>query len=228
MTRGRHRRRHSWWPLRERQRLAALGVSAVVAATATTSTLVLPRHDDEHTGPIEIIARPAPLRPRVINLKAKDYEPPVVVAPPVAAPPPAPVPSEAATVPLPVVPVPPPPPAPSTGRGEQLVYLASLEAGKPYLYGAEGPDAFDCSGLVQYVYGKLGISIPRTTQTQFAAATRIARGSEQRGDLIFFGSPSNIYHMGIYAGNGQMWAAPRSGEVVSLRTIWGDYYVGRI
>ncbi|WP_307875232.1 C40 family peptidase [Frankia nepalensis] len=116
-----------------------------------------------------------------------------------------------------------------TSVGEKAVYLASLQAGKPYVYGAEGPYSFDCSGLVQYVYKQLGKSLPRTTDQQFAATTRIARGSEQVGDLIFFGQPGSMYHMGIYAGNGKIWVAPKSGDVVKLQTIWAsDYYVGRV
>jgi len=120
-------------------------------------------------------------------------------------------------------------PSGATTIGEKAVYLASLQAGKPYVYGAEGPYEFDCSGLVQYVYKQLGKSLPRTTDQQFAATTRIARGSEQPGDLIFFGEPGSIYHEGIYAGDGKMWVAPKSGDVVKLEAIWtSSYYVGRV
>jgi len=120
-------------------------------------------------------------------------------------------------------------PTSATTIGEKAVYLASLQAGKPYVYGAEGPYSFDCSGLVQYVYKQLGKSLPRTTDQQFAATIRIARGSEQPGDLIFFGEPGSIYHEGIYAGDGKMWVAPKSGDVVKLETIWtSSYSVGRV
>ncbi|OHV65593.1 hypothetical protein BCD48_36480 [Pseudofrankia sp. BMG5.36] len=120
-------------------------------------------------------------------------------------------------------------PTGATTIGEKAVYLASLQAGKPYVYGAEGPYNFDCSGLIQYVYKQLGITLPRTTDQQFAATTRISRGSEQPGDLIFFGEPGSIYHEGIYAGDGKIWVAPKSGDVVKLETIWtSSYYVGRV
>jgi len=120
-------------------------------------------------------------------------------------------------------------PTGATTIGEKAVYLASLQAGKPYVYGAEGPYSFDCSGLVQYVYKQLGITLPRTTDQQFAATTRVSRGAEQPGDLIFFGEPGSIYHEGIYAGDGKMWVAPKSGDVVKLETIWtSSYYVGRV
>ena len=117
----------------------------------------------------------------------------------------------------------------ATTIGEKAVYLASLQAGKPYVYGDEGPYSFDCSGLVQYVYKQLGKSLPRTTDQQFAATTRISQGSEQPGDLIFFGEPGSIYHEGIYAGGGKMWVAPKSGDVVKLETIWtSSNSVGRV
>jgi cell wall-associated NlpC family hydrolase len=113
--------------------------------------------------------------------------------------------------------------------GQKAVYLASLQAGKPYVYGAEGPNYFDCSGLVQYVFKQLGRSLPRTAEEQYEATTRISPYNKQVGDLIFFGTPGNIYHVGIYAGNGEMWAAPHSGATVSRVTIWStSYSVGRV
>jgi cell wall-associated NlpC family hydrolase len=120
-------------------------------------------------------------------------------------------------------------PIPASSLGAKVVYLASLQAGKPYVFGAEGPNAFDCSGLVQYVYKQLGRSIPRTTNEQYAVAQKIPQSAKQPGDLIFFGTPRSIYHMGIYAGNGRIWAAPRSGQAVHLQTLWTtNYLVGRI
>jgi cell wall-associated NlpC family hydrolase len=113
--------------------------------------------------------------------------------------------------------------------GQKAVYLASLQSGKPYVYGADGPSSFDCSGLVQYVFKQLGRSLPRTAEEQYEATTRVSQYNKQIGDLIFFGTPGNIYHVGIYAGNGKMWAAPHSGATVSLVTIWStSYSVGRV
>ncbi|WP_307874912.1 C40 family peptidase [Frankia nepalensis] len=120
--------------------------------------------------------------------------------------------------------------APTNGDlGSKAVYLASLQAGKPYVYGANGPDSFDCSSLVQYVYRQLGRSLPRTAQAQYNATIHVDPSHKEVGDLIFFGSPGNIYHVGIYAGDGKMWAAPHSGSVVQLQTIWSSsYHVGRV
>ncbi|WP_045879720.1 C40 family peptidase [Pseudofrankia sp. DC12] len=118
---------------------------------------------------------------------------------------------------------------PGSTIGARAVYLASLQKGKPYIWGATGPYAFDCSGFSQYVYKQLGRYLPRTAQQQFAATLRVPQSAKQPGDLIFFGTPNNIYHMGIYAGNGYMWAAPQSGDVVKLEPIYTSrYYVGRV
>ncbi|WP_242424242.1 C40 family peptidase [Frankia sp. EI5c] len=82
---------------------------------------------------------------------------------------------------------------------------------------------------MQYVYRQLGKSLPRTTDAQYAATARVSQYNKQPGDLIFFGSPGNIYHVGIYAGDGKMWVAPRSGDVVKLQTIYTtSYSVGRV
>jgi cell wall-associated NlpC family hydrolase len=120
-------------------------------------------------------------------------------------------------------------PVASSSLGARAVYLTSQQAGKPYVYGAEGPYAFDCSGLIQYVFKQLGRSLPRTAEGQYEASTKVSQYNKQIGDLIFFGTPGNIYHVGIYAGNGKMWAAPKSGDVVRLESIWSTtYLVGRI
>ncbi|KLL12270.1 C40 family peptidase [Protofrankia coriariae] len=119
--------------------------------------------------------------------------------------------------------------AAASSFGERSVYLAAQQAGKPYVYGAEGPYTFDCSGLVQYVFKQLGRNLPRTAEGQYEATTRISQYNKQPGDLIFYGTPGNIYHVGIYAGDGKMWVAPKSGDVVSLRSIYTtSYSVGRV
>lgn len=113
--------------------------------------------------------------------------------------------------------------------GSKAVYLTSLQKGKPYVWGATGPNAFDCSGLTQYVYKQLGRWLPRTTDQQYAATVHVARSAKQPGDLIFFGAPGGMYHMGIYAGNGYLWHAPETGRTVELDPLWtSNYYVGRV
>ncbi len=113
--------------------------------------------------------------------------------------------------------------------GAAAVAEAATHAGKPYRYGATGPGSFDCSGFVQYVYGQLGISLPRTSAQQAAVARSVPRGSEQLGDLIIFRSGGTVTHLGIYAGNGTMWVARRTGTTVTRQAIYtSTYSVGRV
>ncbi|MEZ0581163.1 C40 family peptidase [Nocardioides sp. MH1] len=112
-------------------------------------------------------------------------------------------------------------------RGQQAVDLASREAGDPYVYGAAGPDAFDCSGLTMYVYSQLGVSLPHSAAAQAAMAQPVS--DPQPGDLVFFGGSGGVYHVAIYAGDGMIWHAPHSGTVVSLEPIWtSDVFYGRV
>jgi cell wall-associated NlpC family hydrolase len=98
-----------------------------------------------------------------------------------------------------------------------VLAIAAQYEGLMYSYGGTSPSTgFDCSGFTQYVFGKVGISLPRTAEEQRQSTTRVS--APQPGDLVFFGSPA--YHVGIYAGNGKMWDSPRSGEAVALRSIW--------
>jgi cell wall-associated NlpC family hydrolase len=137
----------------------------------------------------------------------------------------APTPATAAPAPPPV-----PPPSETGTLGERAVVIAATFAGLPYVYGGAYPGTgFDCSGYVQYVYGRLGVKLPRTTEAQYEATEHVPQASKEVGDLIFFGNPGAIYHVGIYAGGGRMWVAPHSGAVVQLETIWTTgYHVGRV
>jgi cell wall-associated NlpC family hydrolase len=106
------------------------------------------------------------------------------------------------------------------------VRLAAAQRGKPYRYGAAGPHSFDCSGLVQYVYRHVGVSVPRTTYSQYAAAIHIPRSQMRPGDLIFV---DGLSHVGIYAGFGFIWHAPHTGARVRLSLIWDrNYRVARV
>lgn len=88
--------------------------------------------------------------------------------------------------------------------------------------------AFDCSGLVVYVYAHFGVSLPRTTYNQVNVGQYIPRGSLKSGDLIFFGSSRNVYHVGIYIGDGLMIEAPYTGAVVRISPAFrSDYYTAR-
>ena len=105
---------------------------------------------------------------------------------------------------------------------------ASLK-GRPYRYGAAGPYAFDCSGYVQYVFKKQHWSLNRTAAAQYRQTRHIAKRNVRVGDLIFFYGSGGIYHVGIYAGSGTIWAAPHTGTVVQREKIWGsNWLVGRV
>lgn len=106
-----------------------------------------------------------------------------------------------------------PPPAPASRSGRILSIAASL-AGIYYVYGGTTPAGFDCSGYTQYVFGKAGISLPRTAEAQRQASTRVS--DPQPGDLVFFGSPA--HHVGIYAGNHMMWDSEQTGVPVAMHT----------
>ena len=104
-----------------------------------------------------------------------------------------------------------------SSTGGALGIAASL-AGIYYVWGGTTTAGFDCSGFTQYVFNKLGISIPRTAAEQQQALMPVS--DPRPGDLVFFGSPA--YHVGIYAGNGMMWDAPHSGAAVALRAVWSS------
>ena len=110
--------------------------------------------------------------------------------------------------------------------GQRVVQEAASHRGAPYRYGAVGPNAFDCSGFTKYVFGKLGKSLPHSARDQRNATQAVSRSSMRVGDLIFLDGDG---HVGIYAGNGNMWDSPRSGGSVSLRQIYSSSYaVGRV
>jgi peptidoglycan DL-endopeptidase CwlO len=118
---------------------------------------------------------------------------------------------------------PPPPPGNQPARGWQTaVAAAQAELGKPYQWGAAGPDSFDCSGLTMWSWGKAGVGLFHLAQDQYAATRRIAIADLLPGDLVFYGTPSNVHHVGIYVGNGTMIDAPDTGEFVHYTTIYFD------
>jgi cell wall-associated NlpC family hydrolase len=119
---------------------------------------------------------------------------------------------------------PPPPPAgnqPAPGW-QTAVAAAQAELGKPYQWGAAGPDSFDCSGLTMWSWAKAHVGLPHLAQDQYASTRRIAIADLLPGDLVFYGTPSNVHHVGIYVGNGTMIDAPQTGQVVHYTTIYYD------
>jgi len=107
---------------------------------------------------------------------------------------------------------------------DSVIAWAQKELGRPYVYGDEGPSTFDCSGLMQYIFGKVGISLPRTAHEQQAWAKPVT--SPSPGDLVFYGRPA--HHVGLYIGAGKMINAPRPGEVVQVDSIGTATSYGRV
>lgn len=109
----------------------------------------------------------------------------------------------------------------------RVIAKARSRAGSPYVYGATGPRAFDCSGLTQWVYGKVGKRLPRTSDAQAGAVRRVRK--PRRGDLVFFHNGGNVYHVGIYAGRHKIWHASRPGHPVAKDPIWtSSVFYGRV
>ncbi|MER6436550.1 MULTISPECIES: NlpC/P60 family protein [unclassified Streptomyces] len=116
----------------------------------------------------------------------------------------------------------------ASGRAGAAFAAAQGMIGRPYVYGATGPSSFDCSGLTSWAYAQAGVSIPRTSESQANIGTRIYSQSDlQVGDLVFFFG--DLHHVALYAGNGQVLHAPRTGTVVryeSMSTIGGAFQFG--
>ncbi|MFH8338836.1 NlpC/P60 family protein [Streptomyces sp. AM6-12] len=102
-------------------------------------------------------------------------------------------------------------------RAAAAVAYAFAKLGSPYVWGATGPHAFDCSGLVQAAYRSAGVSLPRTTYAQIDAGRRVSRSELRPGDLVFF--YSGISHVGLYIGNGRMIHAPNPSAPVRVAPI---------
>jgi hypothetical protein len=105
-----------------------------------------------------------------------------------------------------------------------LLDFATAQEGKPYVWGAEGPSSFDCSGLVQYSYHHVGIDLPRTSEQQAKVGTAVDKGAISAGDLVFsdWGNGPNS-HVGIALGGGKIVVAPHTGDVVKSETLSSGY-----
>jgi cell wall-associated NlpC family hydrolase len=103
---------------------------------------------------------------------------------------------------------------PASGLAGAALHSAMTRLGDAYVWGAEGPSTFDCSGLVYWAYLQNGYTMPRSSSAQAGAGVAVSKSDIQPGDLLFFYSP--ISHVGIAVGNGQMIHAPQSGDVVKV------------
>ena len=111
-------------------------------------------------------------------------------------------------------------PGPASGNAATAVQTALNQVGDPYVWGAAGPDTFDCSGLTMYAWRAAGVGLPHNTNAQYSATRHISIDQLQPGDLVYY---NGFGHMGMYIGNGQIVHAPHSGDVVK---VTGLYYPG--
>jgi len=109
-------------------------------------------------------------------------------------------------------------PVTGSGAGPAALRAAMTKLGKPYLWGAEGPNSFDCSGLVLWAFQQVGVNnLPRTAANQAGMGRAVSRSELQPGDLVFFYSP--ISHVGIYSGEGKVLNAVQSGDFVRYSEV---------
>ena len=114
----------------------------------------------------------------------------------------------------------------ATNVGTTALRAALTQRGKPYVWGAAGPDSYDCSGLVEWAFAQEGISLPHYTGSQWDSGMHVSRADLEPGDLVFFFS--DISHVGIWIGNGLMVDAPSAGQDVQVQPVFWDAYVGAV
>jgi cell wall-associated NlpC family hydrolase len=116
--------------------------------------------------------------------------------------------------------------APKPTLGERAAAIALKAVGVPYRWGGSSPaSGFDCSGLVYWAYGQLGVEVPHSSYALYNLGRRVARARIKPGDLLFF---SGLGHMGLYLGRGRMVHAPQSGRLVEIVTLGRSHYGQRL
>ncbi|MET0468590.1 MAG: C40 family peptidase [Aeromicrobium sp.] len=112
-------------------------------------------------------------------------------------------------------------------KADTVISQAKKLKGSPYRWGGSTPNGFDCSGYVQYVFKKSGKKIGRTSGAQLSAGRSVPQSKKRPGDILIFQSGGRAYHSAIYAGDGTMWEAQRTGVPVGKHKIWSSGYVVR-
>ena len=115
---------------------------------------------------------------------------------------------------------------PASGRAGAAIQYAMAQVGDAYVYGAAGPDAFDCSGLTMMAWAQAGVSLPHSSSAQYNTGTRVSSSDLQPGDLVFYYSP--ISHVGMYIGNGQIVHAANPSSGVTVAPVFSMPYTGAV
>lgn len=113
---------------------------------------------------------------------------------------------------------------PPSGKAAVALAAAKSKLGAPYVWGAEGPSSFDCSGLTLWAWGQAGVGLPRNSAAQMGVGVPVPRDQLAPGDLVFFYSP--VHHVGMYVGDGMMVHAPSPGDVVKVSSMSTMPYTG--
>lgn len=114
---------------------------------------------------------------------------------------------------------------PKPTLGERVARIALKAVGVPYSWGGASMSGFDCSGLVRWAYGRLGVEVPHSSYALYDTGRRVARARMKPGDVLFF---SGLGHVGLYLGRGRMVHAPQSGRNVEVVTLRGSHYGSRL
>jgi cell wall-associated NlpC family hydrolase len=123
-----------------------------------------------------------------------------------------------------------PVPAGTSAGAKAAIDVARKQLGEPYLWGAAGPDSWDCSGLTMMAWRQGGISLPHYSAAQYQQTKHLTIGQLKAGDLVFWGtSPNTIHHVALYIGSGQIIQAPKTGDVVKVSSLYetGPNFFGR-
>lgn len=203
----------------EEQNLAAQGDLAPSSTSATDPAGANPGGADPAGAAPDTTAGPA------------TTQAPAATAP-APTPAPAPAPTQANPAPTTAAPTTAPTTTPPAAQGsdpaqapgvDSVLAYARAQLGKPYQWAGAGPNSFDCSGLVMMAWEQAGIDFPHLAQDQYDMTARIPLTDLIPGDLVFYGTPNDVYHVGIYVGNGDMIDAPETGQDVSVQSIyWTD------
>jgi cell wall-associated NlpC family hydrolase len=115
----------------------------------------------------------------------------------------------------------------SSAEGSNVAAYAKKYVGKDYIWGAAGPNAFDCSGFTMYIYSKFGVSMPHNSRSQYSYGSAVGKGGLSPGDILFFNTYSSISHVGIYVGGGSFVHAANSRTGVVISSLSEGYYSKR-
>lgn len=115
----------------------------------------------------------------------------------------------------------------SSATADKIISVGKSKLGTPYVYGATGPNSFDCSGFTSYVFAQAGISLPRVASSQAYGGKRVAKANLQKGDLVFFNTFGGISHVGIYIGSGNFIHASSYNSGVTISSLNDSYYASR-